>query len=161
MEDHLTNVQQLLFLLDQTPKRIASVSARRAVEKLYFKSSEADWSANDILAHLRACADVWGKHIVIMLMQDHPTLRYISPRAWIRKTNYPTLEFHASLEAFTQQWNELLQTLNKLEMKDWLRGATYTGTTRGGEQTIWSRAQQMVQHEIEHCEQIEKLLEQS
>ncbi len=41
--------------------------------------SEEDWSAKDILAHLRTCADVWGKHIVIMMMQDHPTLRYISP----------------------------------------------------------------------------------
>ncbi len=45
-------------------------------------------------------------------------------------------------------------------MKDWLRGATFTGTTKGREQTVLSYAQRMVQHEIEHCEQIEKLLEQ-
>ncbi len=106
---------------------------------------------NDILAHLRTCADVWGNHIAIMITQDHPTLRYISPRTWIKKTNYPSLEFHSSSEAFSQQRNELLQSLNSLKMKDWVRGATFRGTTRGREQTIWSRAQQMVQHEIEHC----------
>ncbi len=89
MEFDPTDIDYLLFLLDQTPKRIESVSLKCEIEKLYFKLNEEDWSVNDILAHLRTCADVWGNHIAIMITQDHPTLRYVSPRTWIKKTNYP------------------------------------------------------------------------
>jgi hypothetical protein len=28
-----------------------------------------EWSANDVLAHLRACSDVWGGHIAAILQK--------------------------------------------------------------------------------------------
>ena len=41
-----------------------------------------------------------------MITQDHPTLRYVSPRTWIRKTGYPELEFYQSLQFFSRQREE-------------------------------------------------------
>ncbi len=95
-----------------------------------------------------------------MLGQDHPRLRYVSPRTWIRKTDYLQQEFGASLLAFTQQRYQLLKVLQVLTYQDWLRGATFTGTTRGREQTVYSYARRIAQHEHEHCEQIEAILKQ-
>jgi hypothetical protein len=46
-----------------------------------------------------------------MLDQDHPTVLYISPRSYIRKTNYPDLAFHESFQAYKKQRNELLRRL--------------------------------------------------
>ena len=40
-------------------------------------------------------------------------------------------------------------------LADWSRGATFSGTTRGREQTILSYARRIVEHEREHREQIE------
>ena len=91
--------------------------------QLTFKPGEDTWSANEILAHLRSCADVWGKSILAMISTNHPTLRYVSPRTWVRKTNYPGLEFRRSLEEFTGQRIELLQRLKALAPADWSRGA--------------------------------------
>jgi hypothetical protein len=96
-----------------------------------------------------------------MINQDHPTLRYVSPRTWIRKTNYPSLVFHESLDAFTRQRHELLHSLNVLTREEWSRGATFTGTTRGREQTILSYAQRLARHEGEHLQEIENLLKPS
>src|SRR5678815_3059447 len=93
--------ENVLRLLAATPRRIASLTRRVEIANLYFRPHQDSWSANDVLAHLRACADVWGKSIIAMISQDHPTLRYISPRSWIRKTDYPSLEFRMSLKAFT------------------------------------------------------------
>jgi hypothetical protein len=126
-----------------------------------FVPSAEDWSANEILAHLRACANVWGKSISLMLVQDHPTLRHISPRGYIKKTNYLSLEFQPSLEVFKAQRQELLQALNGLDAAQWRRGATFTGTTLGREQTIFSQAQRIASHELVHCAQIEQLLVQT
>jgi hypothetical protein len=152
------DIKQVLQRLAATPRRIASVSKGCTPAQLHYRPDEEIWSANDILAHLRACADVWGKSILVMIAQDHPTLRYVSPRTWIRKTDYPELAFVASLTMFTKQRQALVEALKALTPQDWSRGATFTATTRGREQTILSYAQRIVGHEQAHCEQIETLL---
>lgn len=153
-------IETVLKSLADTPHWIASASKGLPAAQLHFNLDQETWSANDILAHLRACADVWGRGILAMLGQDHPRLRYVSPRTWIRKTDYLQQEFGASLLAFTQQRYQLLKVLQVLTYQDWLRGATFTGTTRGREQTVYSYARRIAQHEHEHCEQIEAILKQ-
>ncbi|MCM3871911.1 MAG: DinB family protein [Pyrinomonadaceae bacterium] len=151
-------IENVLKLLAETPRRIASASKGLESNRLHSRPDENSWSANDVLAHLRSCADVWGKSVVAMITQDHPTLRYISPRTWIRRTDYLELDFHPSLAAFAKQRKELLKSLKTMEIKGWLRGATFTATIKGREQTVFSYAQRMAQHESGHCEQIERLL---
>lgn len=151
-------IEEALHLLAGTPRRIAVLTQGLAESRLQDKSDEELWSVNDILAHLRACADVWGKSIVTMIQQDHPTLRYVSPRTWMKKTNYHQLPFYESFAAFVKQREELLHILQSLPGEAWSRGATFTGTTRGREQTVLSYAQRLARHENEHCEQMETLL---
>jgi DinB family protein len=150
--------ESVLRLLAATPRRIASLSRGVEISELHLKPHPDSWSANDILAHLRACADVWGKSIVEMITRDHPKLRYVSPRSWIRKTDYLGLEFRGSLKAFTDQRRELLRALKGLAIKDWSRSATFTATTRGREQTVFSYACRIAEHENKHCDQIEAVL---
>ncbi len=158
MKVSTAEIESVLKMLAATPRRIASLSRGVEISKLHFRPHPDIWSANDILAHLRACDDVWGKSIVEMITQDHPKLRYISPRTWIRKTDYPELEFGGSLKAFSDQRRELLRTLKGLSIKDWSRSATFSGTTKGREQTVYSYACRIAEHEKGHCEQIEAVL---
>jgi len=158
MKGSPTETESVLKLLAATPRRIASLSEGLETSKLYFRPQPDVWSASDILAHLRACADLWGKSITEMITRDHPTLRYISPRGFIRKTDYLELEFRGSLKAFSDQRRELLKTLRGLAVKDWTRGATFTGTTKGREQTVLDYACRIAEHEDKHCGQIEAVL---
>lgn len=151
-------IHTFLDILAETPRRIDLASRDIENVRLHFKPDQKTWSANDILAHLRACADVWGRSISAMLEQDHPTLRYVSPRTWVKKTDYPRLEFRASLLAFTGQRNELLKLLEPLAFEGWSRGASFTDTTPGRHDTVFSYARRMALHESDHCEQIEALL---
>jgi len=124
-----SEIERVLKPLVATPHRLTSASHCLEYMRLHVKLDENPWSANDILAHLRACADVWGNSILATIAQNNPTLRYVSPRTWMRKTDYSELEFSASLLAFTQQRYELLRSLNALVVKDWSRSATFTATT--------------------------------
>ena len=151
-------IEDVLASLAATPQRLASASEGVDATRLHARTAEDEWSPNDILAHLRASADVWGKSIMAMIAQDHPTLRYVSPRTWIRKTSYPEQEYQASPAAFARQRAELLRSLEALDLDGWSRGATFTGTTRGREHTVYSYARRIVQHEEEHWAQIEALL---
>ena len=154
-------IETVLKLLAATPRRIASASKGLDNSRLRIKPDKDSWSANDILAHLRACADVWGKSIYAMLADDHPTLRYVSPRTWVRKTDYLELDFAPSFQAFTKQRKELIKTLKGLAYTEWSQGATFTATTRGREQTVFSNAWGMAQHENQHCAQIERVLKRT
>jgi len=150
--------ENVLGSLAATPRRIASLSRGVEISKLHFRPDPDSWSAIDVLVHLRACADVWGKSIVEMITLDHPRLRYISPRGWIRKTGYLELEFRGSLKAFTDQRRELLKTLKGLAIKDWSRSATITAQTKEREETVYNYACRIAEHENKHCDQIEAVL---
>src|SRR4029434_2466086 len=115
---------KVLRLLAATPRRIDSLSKGIDAGKLQFKPDQYTWSGNEILAHLCACADVWGKNIMAIITLDHPTLRHISPRGWIRKTDYLQQEFNSSFAAFAYQRRELLNVLKGLAPRDWSRAAT-------------------------------------
>lgn len=159
MKTDPAEIEAVLKLLAATPRRIASVSRGLKSARLHSRTEAEPWSANDILAHLRACAEVWGNSMLMMMTHDHPTMRYVSPRTWIKKTDYLEQEFPAALRAFTQQRTTLLKWLKALAIQDWSRGATFTATTaRGREQTIFSYALRLANHEQPHCEQLEALL---
>jgi hypothetical protein len=150
--------KEILAVLAATPRRIASLT-EGVGDPLLRRSPAADaWSVSDILAHLRACADVWGKVIMAMISTDHPALRHVSPRSWIRKTDYAELDFHASLGAYASQRRDLLAALRALAAEDWSRSAAITGTTRARNETITSYALRIAQHEGKHRDQIARTL---
>ena len=117
-----------------------------------------EWSANDVLSHLRSCADVWGDCIAAIIIQDRPTLRAVDPRTWIKQTNYPNQEFQASLHAFAAQRTELLAVLEPLAPEAWSRAATITGAGKPLIRTVHTYAQGLARHERTHIKQIERIV---
>ena len=75
-------IEQVLTLLAATPRRIGELTAGVAPARLRTRPSEDEWSANEVLAHLRACADVRGGAIRTILTEDTPTIRAVDPRRW-------------------------------------------------------------------------------
>ena len=148
----------VIKLLKTTPRRIASASRGLSDRELNWKPAAGSWSVNEVFAHLRACADVWGESIMKILEQDNPTFRYVSPRTWIRKTNYLDLDFKASFLAFRKQREDLLKILQALPQEDWLRRANVKAATKLRHETVLSYAQRLAGHEAGHCEQIDRVL---
>ena len=154
MEVNSAEIEQFLELLREAPRRIAAATGGVAESRLYLRTREEPWSVSDILAHLRASADVRGKFIQSMLTQENPTLRYLSPRTYIKKTNYVELAFPESFQAYKKQRNELLNTLKDLSIQEWSRSAII----KDRPESVFSYTLYLTQHETAHCEQIEELL---
>ena len=148
----------VLTLLAAAPRRIARACRDMTDECLRRKPSVDSCSANEVLAHSRACAEVWGGSIMAMLTQDGPALRYVSPRSWIKKTNYTGLAFADSFREYAKQRKELLNVLRALRDTDWSRDATIKAATKHRKETVLSYAQQMARHQARHCEQFERIL---
>lgn len=155
MKATFPEIETYLHLLEETPQRLLKSAKSVDETRLHQRTSKELWSVNDILAHLRACADVWGDSIAAMLAEEHPTVPYRHPRQWIKKTDYLELDFRESLKAFTAQRKQLLKALKRLSLEDWSRAATI----HGREHTVFTQARRMALHENIHCEQIESLLQ--
>ena len=150
-------VEQILTLLAATPLRIAELTAGLSQARLETAAAPDGWSANDVLAHLRACADVWGGCIVAMIAEDRRTLRAVNPRTWIKQTGYPELDFRHSLRAFTRQRSDLLAVLEPLPRRGWSRSARVTGAGAVLTRTVLIYAQWLARHERPHVKQIERI----
>ena len=151
--------EQALTLLAETPARLAALTADVEPERLRAAPAAGEWSANDVLAHLRACADMWGGAIGTILTADHPTLRAINPRAWIERTDYPDLEFRSSLDTFTARRAELLALLEPLPPEGWSRSATVTGAGKPLRRTVLFYARWLAGHERPHVKQVARIVE--
>lgn len=148
---------QLLTQLAATPPRIATLTADLSLEALQANPAPAEWSANDVLAHLRACADVWGNCIMKIIAEERPTWRAVNPRTWMKQTNYPELAFRLSLRSFATQRADLLAVLELLPPEGWSCAAIVTGGGRVLEPTVLSYAERLVRHERPHVKQIERI----
>ena len=151
-------IQSVLATLAGTPKEIARIASGRTASQLHRKPAADAWSAQEILAHVRACAEVWGRSISRMLAEDRPTIRYVSPRGWIKKTDYLQQDFRETLRKFSEQRAGLVTRLRKLPAGGWTRSATFTGTTSGRDGTVLSYANRIAEHEVRHLDQLRRTL---
>src|SRR5689334_17987612 len=101
MTGRLLTCEQVLTILLAMPPRIAALTSGLGPAQLQATPPDGGWSANEVLAHLRSCADVWGNCIEAILAHDRPTLRAVNPTTWIKQTDYPEQDFALSLRAYT------------------------------------------------------------
>jgi hypothetical protein len=151
------SIEQILTILANTPPRLAALTTGLTPGQLRTPPSPGEWSANDVLAHLRACADVWGGCIQTILSQDSPTIRAVNPRTWIKDTDYLVQAFMPSLQAFSSQRAELLSVLERLQPEEWSREAMVSGAGKPLTRSARFYAQWLARHERPHLKQIESI----
>ncbi len=158
MPNKTLTIEQVVTLLRETPRRTATITAGLAPAQLRANPSRDEWSANDVLAHLRACADVWGNCMQRLIAEDKPTLRAVNPLTWIGNTDYLQLEFRSSLRAFAAQRVDLLAALDQLPREGWSRVATVTGAGKALERDVLFYGRWLAGHERTHIKQIEHIV---
>ena len=155
MPNKTLTVDQVMAQLEVTAPRIAELTMSLEPAKLHLPS-DGDWSAVDVLAHLRACADVWGG-CMISIMRGASALRAVNPLTWIEKTDYRAQDFARSLRSFATQRMELLDGLRPARPVDWRRTVTVTGAGAPLRRDALFYGRWMAGHERAHLKQIAKM----
>jgi hypothetical protein len=151
-------IEQVLTLLAEGPPRIAALTDGLSPAQLQASPRPGEWSANEVLAHLRTCSDVWGDCIATIIAEDRPTIRAVNPRTWINSTDYLKQEFRPWLRAFAKQRTALLKVLEQLAPKGWSRTATVTRAGRPLVRAVHTYAQWLARHERPHVKQIGRIV---
>ena len=157
-EGNSPEIEVVLEMLASTPTQIARIARGHDDRQLLRQPAPDAWPARDIVAHLRACAEVWGRCIDRMITEDHPTIRHVSPRTWIRRTDYLDQYFRVSLREFAASRAGLLERVRLLDAEGWFRRATVTGTTSGRDATVLTYARRIADHEVQHLEQLRRTI---
>jgi DinB superfamily len=153
MPNKTLTIDQVVMLLAETPARLAELTGRLPPAELLSPPSHDEWSANEVLAHVRACADVWSAAMVSIL-DGATALRAVSPLSWIEKTDYRELDFRRSLREFTAQRTELLAVLKPLPREAWSRTTTVTAAGAPLRRDVLFYGRWMAGHERTHVKQI-------
>ena len=151
-----SEINKYLVRLSETPQRIVQAVDDMDPARLQQRVDAKSWSANDILAHLRSCADLWTHSIYAMLAEMEPQFSDIDERKWAKITRYVELPFEESFQAFSLQRKNLLRVLQELPFESWERSAIIFGRKH----TVFTQTRRMAKHEAEHIEQLESLLQE-
>ena len=156
-DPHLSRVE-IIVRLAAAPRRIAAATAAVPNSRLRAVPAPGAWSIVDILAHLRASADVWGGAIDQILSARRPTFKAISPYTWLKQTDYRSQDFSVLLRAYTRQRTALVRQLQALPARAWERSAIVTGCGAPLERTLTWYALGIAAHEHSHLKHIERLM---
>lgn len=148
-------IKEYLQTLSKTPGRIAAATSGHDETRLRTPPTPGEWSAVQILAHLKSSADVWAYSIYAMLTLDNPQLADIHPRAWAKIQKYEKVTFAETLLAFEVERRNLLRILHGLSFEDWGRSSTFIGKVNTF--TIFGQTMRMAMHDLDHCQQIEAM----
>ena len=150
-----TETASLVERLAGAPGRIAAATAGLTPEQLSTPPADGEWSALGVLAHIRACDDILSPRLVMMLVRDEPAMPVFDDRRWEQVMGYADSDFAELLAAYTFRRAELVRALRRLGPADLQR--TGQLETRGS--IVLANVLRMImEHEDEHCLQIETLV---
>ena len=145
-----SEIRRHLGTLEATPGRLKDLTQGVARHELTRQPARNAWAAVQILAHLRACSDLWSQSIIAILSESSPSLAHLDERKWAKAMGYEDLPFQRSLHAFALDRAELVLVLKGLDESQWERAASIGGRRH----TVFSQCRRMALHEEEHLLQV-------
>jgi hypothetical protein len=147
-------VHDLIHRLAGIPGRIGRAMATLSGRDKHLVFSNGAWSAAQILAHLRASDDILAHRLYAILTRDNPVLPAYDERRWAKIAGYHEADFELSLKVFTLRRAELVTMLRAITIEDWQRPGHHE---LKGDISLFEVATSLLEHEEEHCMQLESL----
>jgi DinB superfamily len=144
----------LIDRLSVSPARIAQATAGWSDTQLRAAPAGDEWSAGMILAHIRASDDILAYRAYMLLVRDGVPMPSFDERRWAEVAGYTKSDFRTSLEAFRLRRAELVGMLRRAHPDDWRRSGVHE---ERGSITLIDIITHVVEHEEEHCTQLEAL----
>jgi hypothetical protein len=147
----MSEIQALIERLEASPARFAAVMSRLEAADSVEALRPGDWSAAQVLAHVRASQDIIEPRILAILARDNPPLLSFDDRAWADVGRYNFVPVTEALESMRTRRRELMRALRALGPEGWQRTGQHEVR---GTLSVLNIARRIADHEDEHLEQI-------
>jgi demethylmenaquinone methyltransferase/2-methoxy-6-polyprenyl-1,4-benzoquinol methylase len=144
--------QDLVRRLQAIPSRIEQAVANLGAEQFHTRPAPDAWSPLEVLGHVRASADIIGQRCYAVLARDTPVMPSYDERRWAEIAGYADDAWDSILAGFRTQRRDLVRTLERTAPAEWDRTGLHDVR---GPQSLLLIVTHMVEHEEEHCRQLE------
>jgi hypothetical protein len=160
--------------LARTPATLERLAAGRDAAALSKRPDAKNWSATEILCHLRDVEELFQLRFHTILALDEPTILVLGaqpehfapwrigarhpldPNAWAEERQYARSDPREALAAFRTRRAEVVTLLRGLSEADWRRGGIHLAR---GRLTLAQWAESLAGHDDNHLGQLERALE--
>jgi DinB superfamily len=141
-----------LETIRQTAGAIRRLLERMPAEQVAMCAPGKKWNAREIVCHLADCELVFSFRLKQTLAEDSPVLQPFDQERWAQR--YGNLDVESGLRMFEacRRWNVLL--LEATTEEERRRPVTHP---ERGTLTLWTIAETMGGHDINHLGQLERL----
>jgi len=138
-----------------TPRKLAQLLQRTSTARLRKRPAPDKWSVNEILAHLADTELVGGFRIRLILGAPGTPIVAFDQDAWVTSGHYDKRDPRKSLAQFTALREANLELLKSLTRQQW---KLYGMHAERGSETIERIVQMFAGHDLNHIQQIERIL---
>lgn len=143
------------LVIAETPRRLASLTARLGPDGLERSLAPGKWPARAILCHLADCETVFAFRLRQALAEPRHVIQPFDQDAWAGP--YTSMDAQAALAVFSavRQWNiELLDTVTPEQFSKVLNHP------ERGDMTFQTVVETMGGHDLNHLQQLETIANQ-
>jgi hypothetical protein len=169
-------IETLLGRLEQTVARLERAIAGKAESELGRRPDAHNWSAREIVCHLRDVEELFQVRFHTVLALDEPRILVLGagaddltawriggsighpldPDRWAAERQYARNDTHDALGAFARRRAEVLTLLGSLSPAEWRRGGIHL---RRGRLELLDWVASLAGHDDNHLDQLERALD--
>jgi len=147
--------EELLKYMQQTRKDFLNSVKGLSEAQLKFKAAPDKWSVNEILAHLADTEIVVGFRMRLILDAPGTPVVAVDQDSWVTSGHYEKRDPRKSVEQFRVVREANLALLKSLTPQQWKH---YGMHSERGQETIEHIVRMYAGHDINHLQQIERIL---
>jgi hypothetical protein len=151
----LTEGKKPLEILGTAPRKVAALVKGVTRKKLAARPQPDKWSVIEILAHLADVELVQGFRIRRILESKGTPIQGFDQEVWARYSDYAKHDPALSLEAYRVTRERTLRLLKSIPRDMW---ENYGMHSERGKETVTRVTEMMAGHDINHLEQIRRIL---
>ena len=152
--DHMQG-KQPLAVQAATAKKLERLIKGVSTAKLRKRPAPDKWSVSEILAHLSEAEIVGGFRMRLILGAPGTTIVAFDQDAWVKSGHYEKRDPRKSLELFRTVREANLALLKSLTPEQWKH---YGMHAERGQETIEHIVRMFAGHDLNHLQQIERIL---
>ena len=147
--------EEIIARLRAMPARLQSALHAVGIEAADRHPAPGEWSAREVLAHIRSVDAILAPYIFFLTVLENPTFPGFDERELADHAGYLDDDVETALATFAVRRRELVRLLERLDDAGWRRESTHTAY---GRFTIAQYAAHLAAHEEEHALEFERAL---
>ena len=154
-DKRMTSITEQMARMERTADDFAAAVAGTSDAALSRRPDAQNWSAKEVLCHVRDTEESFMARFQAILAMDEPKFLPVEPDRWAEERQYQRNDAAEALRAFRTRRDESLKFLRGLRPEQWERGGIHA--TRG-RMTIGDFVGLMVWHDDNHVDQLQRAL---